>query len=208
MHIIIIGGAGIGIVGYFLGGAILYTILGTIFHPFISLYDWIVEPPVEQQKQYLQPVLEEIVKTPYTELNGDKQKFIINVNGKELLCTFHRDTSWLTGFHATTDFCLHMTAGIIKNFATDEPDIARKIIVKIEPHHIDDSQKEDFHSFEKEFAAVPNGQWYDLVPFNDYEEHEFAHQKAQREEIMNKHKQEREQKKKEEDSQIRRVPSN
>lgn len=197
---------GIGL-GTLLIGAITFlagSVLANLLAPVIWLYSYIFEPPEEVQQAFLQPVLEEVINTPYTELTGDEKKFIITVNGIELLVTYYLDDNWFTGYKIGWRYSLHITAGEISNDATDEHDIARKIKVKIEPHN-PQTEEADFHSFTKDYAAVPSQTWYNLVPYDDYVAEELPKQREQYKEAEKRWEAEKQQRKQEEDAKIRRA---
>ena len=169
MIIIITTGLSIGLLGWVIIAFFGVTALHSLLSPIVGIYYWIVEPPEEFQNKYIQPSLEEIVKTPYNELPTRESKFIVTVDGVEALCTYNIDDTWFTGSsNGRTGHALRMGRGIILSQFTKE-EIGKKINVTFEPHN-PKNDEEDFRSFEKSYAAVPNDTWYNLVPFDEFAE--------------------------------------
>ena len=182
------------------GSALLYN----LFSPIMGIYYWIVEPSEEFQNKFLEPSLQKIVSVPYNELSERKKQFIVTIDGVEVLCTYNLDTSWFTGYeNGRTGHSLLMAGGKIISQITRK-DIGKKINIIVEPHN-PKTKDEDFHSFEKSYAAVPNGEWYTLVPFEEFAEQTKKKEKEQQE-LLDKEKEQRlEQKKIEEDAKIERI---
>ena len=63
----------------------------------------------------------------------------------------------------------------IDNRSKSGKEIGRKVNVEISPKNED-----DFHPFEMTYAAVPNSDWYDLIPYKDFQDMEMVKQKAEK----------------------------
>ena len=153
------------------------------------------------------PFIDEICKTPYKELDGEHKKFIMTVKDKEYLCTFHIDNTFWSGGSWGND--LQMFRGIVTNSVTDEKDIARKIVVEIQPHVApganDDAKASDDEKQTYYYAAVPSGDWYVLIPFDEYENQETALEAYQKEQKKAAKKAKERQEEKEKDDNIPRA---
>ena len=115
---------------------------------------------------------------------------VINIDGKDILCTYYLDDNWFTGYRkwqAKEDSMIgsesmSLTRGIIHDpfIKKDDRDkegkeIGRKVNVEISPKN-----EEDFHPFEMTYAAVPNNDWYDLISYKDFQDIEMVKQKAEK----------------------------
>lgn len=164
-----------------------------IVSPFINVDEF------TESKIDMNPVLNEIIKTPY---NGFEKpnKFIITIDGSEYLCKYYQDSEALLMFNGTD---LNMSRGIINNPVTGQKDVARKIHVNIYERHNDKTEENPL--IRKEYALVPNEEWYTIVPFTDYETSELALEAQQKEDKDKKAKEIKEQQEKDADKQIHRV---
>lgn len=164
-----------------------------IVSPFINVDEF------TESKVDMNPVLNEIIKTPY---NGFEKpnKFIITIDGSEYLCKYYQDSEDLLMFNGTD---LNMSRGIINNPVTGQKDVARKIHVNIYERHNDKTEENPL--IRKEYALVPNEEWYTIVPFTDYEKSELALEAQQKEDKDKKVKEIKEQQEKDADKQIHRV---
>lgn len=195
--------------------AFAFPAVDYILTPVYEIKDYICGLPSEQEESYLQPALEEILKTPLGEIPGANQKFIYTIDGKELLCTYCLDNSWGSGTYIffnynDSDFFDRppMEKGIITDYNDNE--VARKINVEIQAHN-PATEEEDFYHIKRTYAAVWQGEWYVLTPFKTFANEYHPIWLEQKEAIVAENKKKRdleeEQKKAEEDAQIRRVPS-
>lgn len=201
--IIIVETVGIGILGWIIISFLGVTALHSIFAPILGFFYWIVEPSEEFQNKFIEPSLQKIVSVPYNELSYRK-KFIVTLDGVEALCTHHLDTSWFTGYEVgRPGHSLSMRCGEIHSHITGK-EIGKKINVIFEPHN-PKTDDEDFHSFEKSYAAVPNGEWYILVPFDEFAEQTKKKEKEEQELLDREKERQLEQKRIEEDAKIERI---
>ncbi|MBQ3793165.1 MAG: hypothetical protein II798_02570, partial [Lachnospiraceae bacterium] len=175
--VIVVGGGG-GLFGLaFLFITFFYgaTAVEYLTAPLVEVYHEFVYPPMEERQKYLEPCLKEIIKIPYDQIPSKKDTFVINIDGKDIICTYYLDDSWFTGFRkwqAKEDSMigsesLRLANGIIYDPFLNKHDrdsygkeIGRKVNVEIRPKNED-----DFHPFEMTYAAVTNTDWYDLIPY-------------------------------------------
>lgn len=175
-----------------------------VISPFLSPEDlgWHAQAKVETD---VAPFLDEVCKVPYAELDGKHRKFILTVKEKEYLCTFHIDDTFWSGGSWGND--LKMFEGIVTNRVTNQKDVARKIVIEIEPHVSPDADEEskDVEKQEFYYAAVPSEEWYVLIPFDEYEKQELALEEYQKEQANAAEKAKKRQKEKEKDDSIPRA---
>ena len=189
--IIVAGGGGLfGLAFLFVTFFFGATAVEYVTAPLVEVYHEFVYPPMEERQKYLEPCLKEIIKLPYNQIPRKKDTFVINIDGKDILCTYYLDDNWFTGYRkwqAKEDSMIgsesmSLTRGIIHDpfIKKDDRDkegkeIGRKVNVEISPKN-----EEDFHPFEMTYAAVPNNDWYDLISYKDFQDIEMVKQKAEK----------------------------
>lgn len=189
--VIVAGGGGLfGLAFLFMTFFLGATAVSYVTAPFVEVYHEFVYPSAEERQKYLEPCLNEIIKIPYGQISKKEDTFVINIDGKDVLCTYYLDDNWFSGYRkwqAKEDSMIgaesmSLSDGIIydpfiqiDNRSKSGKEIGRKVNVEISPKNED-----DFHPFEMTYAAVPNSDWYDLIPYKDFQDMEMVKQKAEK----------------------------